>query len=63
MHAQVEDKRVSGMMVGVMRHGKLCYLDKFGRRNDEKDLPVEEDTVFRIYSMTKVHSYTGTILR
>jgi CubicO group peptidase (beta-lactamase class C family) len=47
-----DDGRLAGWLVLVGRAGKIAYLESYGRRN-ESGAPVELDTLFRIYSMTK----------
>lgn len=42
-----------GYSVAVGRAGKVAYVHHAGLRDAEAALPVEADTVFRIYSMTK----------
>jgi len=37
----------------VSRRGKLCYLDVQGLADRERNKPMAEDTIVRIYSMTK----------
>ena len=37
----------------VWRRGDLSYFRWAGLRDMERGLPIEEDTIFRIYSMTK----------
>jgi CubicO group peptidase (beta-lactamase class C family) len=49
----VDDGRLPGYLVGVARHGHLAYLASSGHRDREAGLPIEADTIFRIYSMTK----------
>jgi CubicO group peptidase (beta-lactamase class C family) len=49
----VDDGRLPGWLVLVARHGQVAHLATYGRRDLEADLPVEVDTRFRIYSMTK----------
>ncbi len=49
----VDDGRLPGWLVVVSRRGRVAHLSTYGRRDLEADLPVEEDTLFRIYSMTK----------
>jgi CubicO group peptidase (beta-lactamase class C family) len=39
--------------VAVARHGHVGYFRSFGARDLERAAPVEEDTIWRIYSMTK----------
>jgi len=49
----VDDGRLPGWLVAVSRAGQLAHLSTYGRRDVEHDLPVETDTLFRIYSMSK----------
>ncbi len=49
----VDDGRLPGWLVLVSRDGRIAHLSTYGRRDMEADLPVELDTRFRIYSMTK----------
>jgi CubicO group peptidase (beta-lactamase class C family) len=49
----VDDGRLPGWLIAVTRRGQVAHLSTYGRRDIENDLPVELDTVFRIFSMTK----------
>ena len=49
----VDDGRLPGWLVLISRRGRIVHLATCGRRDLEADLPVETDTRFRIYSMTK----------
>ena len=49
----VDDGNLPGYMVMVARRGRPAYLRLYGQRDVERGLPVQEDTIFRIYSMTK----------
>src|SRR3954463_9910496 len=52
-----------GFPVTVARHGNLVHVGKGGLRNVEDGLPVEDDTRWRVYSMTKpVTSVAGMML-
>ncbi|MGB8195506.1 MAG: serine hydrolase domain-containing protein [Acidimicrobiales bacterium] len=51
--AYVEDRRLPGWLVTVARGGELVWTGKGGYRDREKDLEVTDDTIWRIYSMTK----------
>lgn len=53
LDAYVADRRLPGWQLLVARQGRLVYSGRGGLRDVEADLPVEEDTIFRIYSMTK----------
>lgn len=43
---------VGGMGL-IARRGEVAFLELWGQRDREQGLPVEEDTIFRIYSMSK----------
>jgi CubicO group peptidase (beta-lactamase class C family) len=49
----VDDGRLPGWLVAVSRHGRLAHVSWRGSRDLEAGLPVEPDTLWRIYSMTK----------
>lgn len=49
----VEEGKLPCFLVVIARDGKVVHIAKAGRRDVEADLPVELDTQFRIYSMTK----------
>ena len=49
----VDDGRLPGWLLTVSRHGKLAYVSTRGQRDVEAGLPVEDDTIWRLYSMTK----------
>jgi CubicO group peptidase (beta-lactamase class C family) len=49
----IDAGRIAGCQVAVARHGHVGYFRSFGCRDLERSLPVEDDTIWRIYSMTK----------
>jgi CubicO group peptidase (beta-lactamase class C family) len=49
----VDDGRLAGYLVTVSRHGKLAHVSSYGARDQGDGLPVESDTLWRIFSMTK----------
>src|SRR5689334_22792416 len=49
----VEDGRLPGWLIAILRHGRVVHLQTAGQRDLEASLPVEADTIWRIYSMTK----------
>src|ERR1700689_4184709 len=49
----VDADLLKGWLLTVSRHGKLAYTASYGQRDVEAGLPVEPDTLWRIYSMTK----------
>jgi CubicO group peptidase (beta-lactamase class C family) len=52
-HRYIDAGRIAGCQVAVARHGHVGYFRSFGARDLERSAPVEEDTIWRIYSMTK----------
>ncbi len=49
----VEEKRIPGAVVLVVRDGRIAYFESFGMRNEATNAPMMTDSVFRIYSLTK----------
>jgi len=49
----VDDGLLAGWLLTVSRHGRLAHVSCRGSRDLEAGLPVEPDTLWRIYSMTK----------
>jgi CubicO group peptidase (beta-lactamase class C family) len=59
----VADGRLPGWLLTVRRRGRLAHVARCGSRDLEAGLPVTDDTVWRIYSMTKpVTSVAAMIL-
>jgi CubicO group peptidase (beta-lactamase class C family) len=46
-------KKIAGTLTLVARHGKIAYLTPMGLMDIERHKAMTEDTIFRIYSMTK----------
>lgn len=53
MQSYVDSGRLPGMAVQITRGGKLAYSNKIGLRDVEAGTPITDDTLYRIYSMTK----------
>jgi CubicO group peptidase (beta-lactamase class C family) len=49
----VDDGRLPGWLVLVARHGQVAHLSTYGSADLEAGAPVEHDTLWRIFSMTK----------
>ena len=49
----VDDGRLPGWLICVARHGRVAHLSTAGHRDVEAAAPVDLDTIWRIYSMTK----------
>lgn len=49
----VDGRRMNGWHLAITRHGELVHAASGGLRDVEAGLPVEDDTIWRLYSMTK----------
>ncbi|HJP40306.1 MAG TPA: serine hydrolase domain-containing protein, partial [Dehalococcoidia bacterium] len=49
----IEPKKISGALTLVARHGELAHLSPLGMMDLEREKSMQEDTIFRIYSMSK----------
>ena len=53
LQRHIVDGDISGVVATVIRDGKIVYSEALGQRDIEKSLPMTDDTLFRIYSMTR----------
>lgn len=53
LQALVDDRKVAGVLTVVARRGKIVYFEAVGQRDIDAMKPMQQDTIFRIYSMTK----------
>ncbi len=51
--AYVEPGKIAGTQTLVARRGEVCYFESEGLMDRERELPMRDDAIFRIYSMTK----------
>ena len=49
----IEPEKIAGGQVAVARNGSVAYFRNFGSMDLERGKPVTDDTLWRIYSMTK----------
>ena len=52
-HKMVEENKISGAVTMVLRHGKVVQFDARGWQDVERQQPLQTDTIFRIYPMSK----------
>jgi CubicO group peptidase (beta-lactamase class C family) len=52
-HRYLDSGKIAGCQVAVMRRGVLAHFSSLGYADRERKVPVAEDTIWRIYSMTK----------
>ena len=53
MQRYIEPGKIAGALPVVYRKGALAYFEPLGRMDVERNKPMRDDTIFRIYSMTK----------
>ncbi|MDH6626256.1 CubicO group peptidase (beta-lactamase class C family) [Streptomyces sp. LBL] len=58
----VDEGRLPGFLLSVARGGRVAHLTTHGRRDIAAGLPVEPDTLWRIYSMTKPVTAVAALL-
>lgn len=49
----IDAKRLPGAVAMVVRRGRLAYFEALGRRDPAQPEPMQLDSIFRVYSMTK----------
>jgi CubicO group peptidase (beta-lactamase class C family) len=53
MRAEIDRGRIPGVVMVVQRAGQPAYVKALGRQDPQAGTPMREDSIFRIYSMTK----------
>lgn len=53
MQRFVNEGKFAAILTMIARRGEVVHCEKVGQRDIEASTPIEEDTIFRIYSMTK----------
>ncbi len=53
MQGYVDAGKIPGALTMIAREGRLVHFEKFGMQDVAEAKPIEFDTIFRIYSMTK----------
>ena len=51
--SEIADGKIPGAIVLIQQHGKPVYFEKFGVRDVATGLPMTDDTIFTVYSMSK----------
>lgn len=49
----IDDGRLAGLVTMLVRDGEVVQFGTFGSQDIEADIPMQPDTILRIYSMTK----------
>ncbi len=66
LSAAIQDRVASGHIPGavalVARHGKVAWFESFGVSDPASGAPMRQDSIFRIYSMTKAIVSVGVMM-
>ena len=58
----IDEGEVAGAVTLVARRGKVAHFEAYGMMDIEADKPMQKDTIFRIYSMTKPVAAVGVMM-
>jgi len=58
----VDEGKHAGIITLLAREGKLVDVQTYGYRDVEKRLPMERDTICRVYSMSKIITCVATLI-
>jgi CubicO group peptidase (beta-lactamase class C family) len=59
---KVQRGELAGIVTLVARHGKVAHFSALGSADLEKHKPMQRDTIFRVYSMTKQITSTALMM-
>src|SRR5437867_10301539 len=58
----VDDGQHAGVVALLARNGKIADFQAYGYRDIDKTLPMERDTICRVYSMSKIVTSVGVLI-
>ncbi len=58
----IDNQQLAGAVTLVGRRGKVAHFEAYGMSDIEADKPMQKDTIFRIYSMTKPVAAVGVMI-
>lgn len=58
----VDEGKHAGIITLLARNGKIVDFQTYGYRDLENHLPMERDTICRVYSMSKIIACVGTLI-
>jgi len=62
MNKRIDEKIIAGGITLVARHGKIAHLELYGMMDIENNKSMQEDAIFRIYSMSKPITCAATMI-
>lgn len=58
----LEPGKIAGAQVAIVRAGTVGYFESFGLQDRERNVPVADDAIWRLYSMTKPITGVATMM-
>ncbi|MBE9490084.1 MAG: beta-lactamase family protein [Bacteroidetes bacterium] len=58
----VDNRKISGAVALVARRGQVAYFKSFGKSDIENDVPMQDNSIFRIASQTKAIVSVGVMI-
>ena len=62
INKEISDENIAGANICILKDNKTLYKKSYGFANREKDIKMKEDTIFRMYSMTKPVTAAATMI-
>ena len=62
MQRYVDEKKIAGVVSLIARHGDIVHFEKAGMADIESGKPMQLDSIFRIYSMSKPITSTAVMM-
>jgi len=62
MNRYVDEGIIAGVITVAARRGKIAHLQCFGMQDIQKRVPMREDALFRIYSMSKIVTSAAVLM-
>ena len=62
LQTMIDDGHFSGFVTLIARNGRVIDVKTLGHRDREAALPMERDTIFRIYSMSKIVTSVAALM-
>jgi CubicO group peptidase (beta-lactamase class C family) len=62
MASEIEAGQLMGAVTLVLREGNIVHFGTHGWQDYEAGIPMQQDTIFRIFSMTKLHTAVAVMM-
>ncbi len=62
LQKEIDNGAISGAAIRVIHNNETLYQDELGYANKEKKKPIENDTIYRMYSMSKPITSIATMI-